>query len=90
MGLCVERSAELVVGMLGILKAGAAYVPLDPAYPRERLAWMIADAGAPVLLTQERLRGAVPSEGVRCPHGGGRLGAGDVLKRRCRYPGPAR
>ncbi|WP_225888940.1 non-ribosomal peptide synthase/polyketide synthase [Myxococcus xanthus] len=63
-GLCVERSAELVVGMLGILKAGAAYVPLDPAYPRERLAWMIADAGAPVLLTQERLRGAVPSEGV--------------------------
>ncbi|WP_255663135.1 non-ribosomal peptide synthetase [Myxococcus sp. RHSTA-1-4] len=64
-GLCVERSAELVVGMLAILKAGAAYVPLDPAYPRERLAWMLADAGAPVLLTQERLRGTLPVEGVR-------------------------
>jgi natural product biosynthesis luciferase-like monooxygenase protein/amino acid adenylation domain-containing protein/non-ribosomal peptide synthase protein (TIGR01720 family) len=64
-GLCVERSADLVVGMLGILKAGAAYVPLDPAYPRERLAWMLVDAGAPVLLTHERLRDALPAEGVR-------------------------
>ncbi|RYZ40479.1 MAG: amino acid adenylation domain-containing protein, partial [Myxococcaceae bacterium] len=64
-GLCVERSVDLVVGMLGILKAGATYVPLDPAYPRERLAWMLADAGARVLLTQERLRDALPSEGVR-------------------------
>ena len=64
-GLCVERSLDLVVGMLGILKAGAAYVPLDPAYPRERLAWMLADAGAQVLLTQERLRDALPTEGVR-------------------------
>ncbi|WP_281404514.1 non-ribosomal peptide synthetase [Pyxidicoccus fallax] len=64
-GLCVERSVDLVVGMVAILKAGAAYVPLDPAYPRERLAWMLADAGAPVLLTQERLRGALPVDGVR-------------------------
>ena len=64
-GLCVERSAELVVGMLGILKAGAAYVPLDPAYPRERLAWMLSDSGARVLVTQERLRTALPSDGVR-------------------------
>ena len=48
-GLCVERSPEMVVGLLGILKAGGAYLPLDPDYPRERLAFMLADAGAPVL-----------------------------------------
>ena len=51
-GLCVERSPEMVVGLLGILKAGGAYLPLDPDYPRERLAFMLADAGAPVLVTQ--------------------------------------
>ena len=45
-GLCVERSPEMVVGLLGILKAGGAYLPLDPDYPRERLAFMLADAGA--------------------------------------------
>ncbi|HVR07650.1 MAG TPA: amino acid adenylation domain-containing protein, partial [Thermoanaerobaculia bacterium] len=43
-GLCMERSPELVLGILGILKAGGAYVPLDPSYPRERLAFMTADA----------------------------------------------
>ena len=53
-GLCVERSPEMVVGLLGILKAGGAYLPLDPNYPRERLAFMLADAGAPVLVTQQR------------------------------------
>ena len=42
-GLCVERSTEMVVALLGILKAGAAYVPLDPAYPAERLAAMLED-----------------------------------------------
>ena len=55
-GICVERSLEMVVGLLGILKAGGAYVPLDPDYPAERLAFMLRDAHAPVLLTQERLR----------------------------------
>src|SRR6185295_12131406 len=45
-GLCVERSADLIAALLGILKAGGAYVPLDPTYPRERLAGMLADAGA--------------------------------------------
>ena len=45
-GLCVERSPEMVVGLLGILKAGGAYLPLDPNYPRERLAFMLTDAGA--------------------------------------------
>ncbi|HEX7242821.1 MAG TPA: amino acid adenylation domain-containing protein, partial [Longimicrobiaceae bacterium] len=64
--VCVERSLEMVVGLLGILKAGGAYVPLDPAYPAERLAYMLADSGAPVLLTQEELRGALPvPEGMR-------------------------
>ena len=54
-GLCVERSLEMVVGVLGILKAGGAYLPLDPAYPAERLAFMLEDARAPVLLTQAEL-----------------------------------
>jgi amino acid adenylation domain-containing protein len=60
-GLCVERSLEMVVGLLGILKAGGAYVPLDPQYPQERLSFMLSDAGAPVLLTQERLREGLPA-----------------------------
>ncbi|GAB3833615.1 amino acid adenylation domain-containing protein [Dactylosporangium cerinum] len=50
-----ERSTDLVVGLLGVLKSGAAYVPLDPDYPADRLAFMLADAAAPVLLTQSRL-----------------------------------
>jgi amino acid adenylation domain-containing protein len=54
-GICIERSLEMVVGLLGILKAGGAYVPLDPSYPQERLAFMLADAQAPVLLTQQYL-----------------------------------
>jgi amino acid adenylation domain-containing protein len=54
-GICVERSLEMVVGLLGILKAGAAYVPLDPSYPRERLDFMLEDAQVSVLLTQQRL-----------------------------------
>ena len=49
-GLCVERSLEMMVGLLGILKAGGAYLPLDPSYPTERLAFMLEDARAPVLL----------------------------------------
>ncbi len=59
-GLCLERSLELVVGMLGILKAGGAYVPLDPSYPAQRLAFMLADAAVPVLLTQQSLRDILP------------------------------
>nr|BDT34120.1 LLM class flavin-dependent oxidoreductase [Myxococcus sp. MH1] len=64
-GLCVERSAAMVVAMLGVLKAGGAYVPLDPEYPRERLAYMLEDSGAPVLLTQTHLRGAIPTGSAR-------------------------
>jgi aspartate racemase len=51
-GICVERSLDILVGLLGILKAGAAYLPLDPAYPQERLTFMLEDAQVPVLLTQ--------------------------------------
>jgi amino acid adenylation domain-containing protein len=60
-GICVERSIEMVVGLLGILKAGGAYVPVDPDYPIERIAYMLKDAGSPVLLTQERLRERLPA-----------------------------
>ncbi|HEY2737275.1 MAG TPA: amino acid adenylation domain-containing protein, partial [Thermoanaerobaculia bacterium] len=64
-GLCVERSAEMLVGMLGVLKAGGAYVPIDPAHPRERLAFMLEDTRAPVLITQERLRDLLPAVAAR-------------------------
>lgn len=60
-GLCVARSLEMVVGMLGILKAGGAYIPLDPGYPADRLAYMLADAQAPVLLTQAGVRTLLPA-----------------------------
>jgi amino acid adenylation domain-containing protein len=50
-GLCLPRSLDMVVGALGILKAGGAYLPLDPAYPADRLAFMLDDAQAPVLVT---------------------------------------
>ncbi|HEX8275252.1 MAG TPA: amino acid adenylation domain-containing protein, partial [Longimicrobiaceae bacterium] len=63
-GLCAERSLELVVGVLGALKAGAAYVPIDPAYPEDRVAYMLDDAGISVLLTQERLRDRLPATGA--------------------------
>jgi amino acid adenylation domain-containing protein len=59
-GICLERSLEMVIGLLGILKAGGAYVPLDPAYPQERLAFMLEDSQAPVLLTQQRVVARLP------------------------------
>ncbi|HXT39116.1 MAG TPA: amino acid adenylation domain-containing protein [Candidatus Angelobacter sp.] len=55
-GICARRSVEMVAGLMGILKAGAAYVPLDPGYPRDRLAFMLEDSRAPVLLTQTALQ----------------------------------
>ena len=63
-GLCIERSLAMLVGLLGILKAGGAYLPLDPDYPPERLAFMLADAGAPVLLTRAALRAHLPAHDV--------------------------
>ncbi|MBR8829322.1 MAG: amino acid adenylation domain-containing protein [Gomphosphaeria aponina SAG 52.96 = DSM 107014] len=59
-GVCQERSPNLIVSLLAILKAGGAYVPLDPNYPRERLAFMLADAQVPVLLTQQSLLEKLP------------------------------
>ena len=69
-GLYVERSLEMVIGLLAILKAGGAYVPLDPSYPAERIAFMLNDAAAPVLLTQThlvQLSGNVYRDMVRSP-----------------------
>ena len=64
-GVLLERSIEMVVGLLGILKAGAAYVPLDPGYPQERLAFMINDARLPLILTERRLSDLAALAGTR-------------------------
>ncbi len=56
-GVCMERSFELLVGLLAILKAGGAFLPLDPEYPAQRLAFMLQDSNAPVVLTLPRLEG---------------------------------
>ncbi|RSZ55034.1 non-ribosomal peptide synthetase, partial [Massilia atriviolacea] len=62
--ICLERGIDMVVGLLGILKAGAAYVPLDPAYPADRLAFMLTDCAPVVLLTQESLFHILPAHVV--------------------------
>jgi non-ribosomal peptide synthetase component F len=54
--ICVERSVEMVVGLLGVLKAGGAYLPMDPEYPADRLSFMLEDAQAKILLTQSKLQ----------------------------------
>jgi amino acid adenylation domain-containing protein len=64
-GIHVERSAEMLVGVLGILKAGGAYVPLDPDYPRERLAYMMQDAGMKVLVTEDKLKSELPESSAK-------------------------
>jgi amino acid adenylation domain-containing protein/FkbM family methyltransferase len=64
-GLCLERSIEMVVGILGVLKSGGAYLPLDPAYPRERLAVILEDSQGPILLTQRRLAEKLPGDRAR-------------------------
>jgi amino acid adenylation domain-containing protein len=56
-GVCLERTPDLVVALLAVMKAGGAYVPLDPAYPRDRIAFMLRDSGARVVITSSRLRG---------------------------------
>ncbi|MQT28787.1 AMP-binding protein, partial [Pseudomonas helleri] len=64
-GIAVERSLEMVIGLLAILKAGGAYVPLDPDYPQERLAYMIEDSGIGLLLTQTALLTKLPVSGLK-------------------------
>ena len=64
-GVYLERTVEMICGLLGVLKAGGAYVPLDPSYPRDRVAGMIADARLGVVLTLERLRPAIESDGAK-------------------------
>jgi amino acid adenylation domain-containing protein/non-ribosomal peptide synthase protein (TIGR01720 family) len=59
-GICMERSPEMLVAVIGTLKAGGAYLPLDPAYPWERLAFMLKDSQAALLLTQQRLATGLP------------------------------
>jgi len=59
-GICVERSTEMMVGILAVLKAGGAYVPLDPEYPADRLSYMVEDSGIALLLTQSHLRSLIP------------------------------
>ncbi len=59
-GLCVERSLEMMVGLIAIQKAGGAYVPLDPTYPKDRIAYMVEDSKVPVLLSLEHSRDDLP------------------------------
>ncbi len=63
--LCLERSVNMMVALLAIMKAGASYIPLDPAYPAERLAYMIEDSGASLLLTQQKLLSIIPPNAVQ-------------------------
>ncbi|MEH1775235.1 amino acid adenylation domain-containing protein [Nostoc sp.] len=64
-GICVERSLDMVIGLLAILKAGGAYVPLDPSYPLERLAYMLEDSQPKVLLTQQQLVESLPDHKIK-------------------------
>ncbi|HHP7244180.1 MAG TPA: amino acid adenylation domain-containing protein [Elainellaceae cyanobacterium] len=59
-GICLERSLDMLVGLLGILKAGAAYLPLDPSYPKDRLSFIVLDSQISVLLTQQHLLSQLP------------------------------
>ncbi|PEY27153.1 non-ribosomal peptide synthetase, partial [Bacillus cereus] len=61
-GLCFQRSVEMIVGLMGILKAGAAYVPLDPSYPESRLRYILEDTGIQILVTNEVSQGWIPEE----------------------------
>lgn len=61
-GICMERNLDLVVAVLGVLKAGGAYLPLDPQYPTERIAYMLEHSGAKVVLTQQSLNERIPNQ----------------------------
>lgn len=64
-GTCLDRSVEFLIAMLGILKTGGAYLPLDPSYPRERLLFMLENARAQVLITRRSFKNALPERGIR-------------------------
>jgi amino acid adenylation domain-containing protein/FkbM family methyltransferase len=64
-GVAMERSLEMVLSLLAVLRAGGAYVPIDPEYPRQRVAFMLDDASVPVLLTQSHLQSQLPSHDAR-------------------------
>ena len=64
-GICMERSLEVIVAMLGVLKAGGAYLPMDPNYPSDRIEYMLKDSNVAVLLTQEQLIGVLPDVGAK-------------------------
>ncbi|MDF5726915.1 MAG: amino acid adenylation domain-containing protein [Rhizonema sp. PD38] len=66
-GICIERSLEMIIGVLGILKAGAAYVPIDPNYPQERIQWILQDSGTSLLLTQSFLTETLPLTQLKHP-----------------------
>jgi amino acid adenylation domain-containing protein len=65
--VCLDHSPEMIVAVLGVLKAGAAYVPLDPSYPQARLAFMLKDAATPVLLTEQSLLAGLPPDSAAVP-----------------------
>ena len=69
--ICMERSLEMVIGIYGILKAGGAYIPLDPEYPKERLAFILEDIQTGLVLTQQRLAGRLPNHGSKKVIGSG-------------------
>ncbi|TCP59170.1 amino acid adenylation domain-containing protein [Tumebacillus sp. BK434] len=64
-GISMERTPEMIIGLLGIMKAGAAYVPVDPGYPEERKAYMLADSGVNLLLTQSRVLATLPAHSAQ-------------------------
>ncbi|HEX2202233.1 MAG TPA: amino acid adenylation domain-containing protein, partial [Longimicrobium sp.] len=64
-GVCMERTPEMIVALLAVLKAGGAYVPIDPAYPGDRIAWMLEDSAAPVVLTQASVVPHLPPTAAR-------------------------
>ncbi len=64
-GLAMDRSIELIIAMLGILKSGAAFLPLDPAYPTDRVRYMVEHAQAPLLLTQDHLKAKIPESSAK-------------------------
>ena len=64
-GVCIDRSLDMVISILGILKSGAAYLPLDPDYPRERLAWMVGDSNAALIVTTSVLAPGLPASSAQ-------------------------